>query len=97
MKVGIRGRLLLLTLGIVIPLALVGVLALNRMWSTGRAQLDDSVKQQAELAAIAFERWVDAQRQPLITIAARVGPTKYHCAGDQSSVRRKHASLLDWY
>ena len=70
MKVGIRGRLLFLTIGIVIPLALVGVLALTRMWSTSRTQLDDSVKQQSELAAIAFERWVDAQRQPLITIAA---------------------------
>ena len=70
MKIGIRGRLLFLTIGIAIPLALVGVLALTRMWSTSRTQLDDSVKQQSELAAIAFERWVDAQRQPLITIAA---------------------------
>lgn len=70
MRVGIRGRILLLALGIGIPLALVGVFALGRMWTVGRSQLDDSVKQQSELAAIAFERWVDAQRQPLITIAA---------------------------
>ncbi|MFY9620612.1 MAG: ATP-binding protein [Pyrinomonadaceae bacterium] len=73
MKIGIRGRLLLLTFGIAIPLAVIGILALNRMWSLGRAQLDDSVKQQAELAALAFDRWVDSQRQPLITIAAVAG------------------------
>ena len=73
MKIGIRGRLLLLTFGIAIPLAVIGILVLNRMWNLGRAQLDDSVKQQAELAALAFDRWVDSQRQPLITIAAVAG------------------------
>jgi signal transduction histidine kinase len=70
MKVGIRGRILLLAIGIGIPLALVGVLALRQMRNISRLQLEDSVSQQSELAAIAFERWVDAQRQPLITIAA---------------------------
>lgn len=83
MKVGIRGRLLFLTLGVAIPLALVGILALNRMWDTGRAQLDDSVRQQAELAAIGFERWVDAQRQPLITIAALAAHQKINTAGSE--------------
>ena len=73
MKIGIRGRLLLLTFGIAIPLAVIGILALNRMWNLGRAQLEDSVKQQAELAALAFDRWVDSQRQPLITIATVAG------------------------
>src|SRR5204863_1270657 len=52
------------------PLALVGVLALRQMRNISRLQLEESVSQQSELAAIAFERWVDAQRQPLITIAA---------------------------
>ncbi len=66
---GIRGRILLLALGIGVPLALVGGFALVRMWNTARAQLDDSVRQQAELAATAFERWVDAERQPLTAIA----------------------------
>jgi signal transduction histidine kinase len=70
MKVGIRGRILLLAIGIGIPLAVVGVLALRQMRNISRLQLEDSVSQQSELAAIAFERWVDAQRQPLITIAA---------------------------
>jgi signal transduction histidine kinase len=40
------------------------------MWRVSRSQLDESVKQQAQLAAVAFERWVDAQRQPLTTVAA---------------------------
>ena len=82
MKVGIRGRLLLLTLGVAIPLALVGVLALNRM-GTPAAQLDDSVRQQAELAAIGFERWVDAQRQPLTTIAALAAHQNINTAGSE--------------
>src|ERR671915_1958851 len=80
MKIGIRGRLLLLTFGIAIPLGLIGVLALNRMWNIGRAQLDDSVKQQSELAALAFDRWVDSQRQPLITIAAVAGQQKFNAS-----------------
>jgi signal transduction histidine kinase len=80
MKIGIRGRLLLLTFGIAIPLAVIGILALNRMWNLGRAQLDDSVKQQAELAALAFDRWVDSQRQPLITIAAVAGQQKLNAS-----------------
>lgn len=66
---GIRSRLMLLALGVAVPLALVGVLGLRLMWDLSREQLDDSVKQQAELAAVAFERWVDAQRQPLTTLA----------------------------
>src|SRR4051812_34114581 len=67
---GIRARLLLLAVGIAVPLMIVGVADLRGMWAVSRAQLDDSVRQQAELAALAFERWVDAQRQPLVTIAA---------------------------
>lgn len=69
---GLRWRLLILTLGVAIPLAVVGVIDLRGMWSVSRFQLDDSVKQQAELAAVAFERWMDAQRQPLTTVAAIV-------------------------
>jgi signal transduction histidine kinase len=68
--VGIRARLLLLALGVALPLALFGAAALRRASEAGRAQLDDSIRQQAELAAVAFERWVDAQRQPLTTLSA---------------------------
>ncbi|MGB9181341.1 MAG: ATP-binding protein [Pyrinomonadaceae bacterium] len=76
MSLGIRGRLLMLAVGIAVPLAVVGAIDLRGMWNVSRAQLDDSVKQQAELAAIAFERWVDAQRQPLVTIAAAAAQQK---------------------
>ncbi|HEX5708072.1 MAG TPA: ATP-binding protein [Pyrinomonadaceae bacterium] len=71
-ELGIRGRLVLLAVGVAVPLALVGVVALRATWDASRRQLDDSIKQQAELAAVAFERWVDAQRQPLVTLSARV-------------------------
>ena len=57
---GIRGRLLLLAIGVAVPLALVGALGLLGLWNANRLQLDDSLQQQAELAGIAFERWVDA-------------------------------------
>ena len=67
---GIRGRLLALAVGAAIPLMLLGLLDLYRVWTTSREQLNESVEQQAELAALAFERWVDAQQQPLITLAA---------------------------
>jgi hypothetical protein len=83
MRVGIRARIILLTIGIGIPLALVGAAALVSMWSTGRAQLDASVRQQAELAATAFERWVDAQRQPLFTIAAAIDGDRETLDADQ--------------
>ncbi len=83
MKVGIRGRILLLAIGIGIPLALVGVLALRQMRNISRLQLEASVSQQSELAAIAFERWVDAQRQPLITIAAVAADRNTHDNGSR--------------
>ena len=67
---GIRARLLVLAFGIAVPLALVSAAELGRVWQSNRSQLDESLKQQAELAAVAFERWIDAQRQPLTTLAA---------------------------
>ena len=67
---GIRARLLALAVGAALPLALLGLLDLYGVWTTSRERLSESVEQHAELAALAFERWVDAQRQPLITLAA---------------------------
>ena len=78
--IGIRGRLLLLAIGVAVPLALVGALGLRGLWNASRLQLDDSIRQQAELAAVAFERWVDAQRQPLTTLAAMVEEQRGHSA-----------------
>ncbi len=67
---GIRGRLIALSIGVAVPLVLVGLAALGGLWRESREQLDLSVEKQAQLAAVAFERWVDGQRQPLTTLAA---------------------------
>jgi signal transduction histidine kinase len=67
---GIRARLLVLAVVVAVPLGLVGVADLRGVWRSNRAQLDEAMRQQAELAAVAFERWIDAQRQPLSTLAA---------------------------
>lgn len=67
---GIRGRLLLLALGIAVPLVLLGILDLRSMWRLSRAQLNDSLQQQVELASVALERWLDDQKNALVTVAA---------------------------
>ncbi len=70
---GIRGKLLLLAAGIAVPLVLVGALDLRNMWRLSRSQLNDSVKQQVDLASIALERWLDDQKKALDAIAALAG------------------------
>ena len=70
---GIRGKLLLLVAGIAVPLVIVGALDLRNMWRLSRAQLDDSVKQQVDLASVALERWLDDQKKALDAIAALAG------------------------
>ena len=66
----IRGRLLMLAVGAVVPLLLVGLAALWEVWGSKQQQLNEAMEQQAELAAVVFERWLDTQRQPLLTFAA---------------------------
>jgi signal transduction histidine kinase len=66
---GIRGKLLLLAAGIAVPLVLVGALDLRNMWRVSRSQLNDSIKQQVDLASIALERWLDDQKKALDAIA----------------------------
>jgi signal transduction histidine kinase len=70
---GIRGKLLVLVAGIAVPLVLVAALDLTNMWRLSRAQLDDSVKQQVDLASVALERWLDDQKKALDAIAALAG------------------------
>src|SRR5688572_2788128 len=43
------------------------------MWLLSRSQLDDSVMQQANLASVALERWLDDQKKALDAIAALAG------------------------
>ena len=66
----IRGRLLALAIGGVLPLLIVGLTVLGIVWSEKQNQLNDGLEQQAELAAVVFDRWLDAQYQPLKTIAS---------------------------
>ena len=73
LELGIRGKLLLLVAGITVPLVLVGALDLRNMWQLSRAQLDDSVKQQVDLASVALERWLLDQKRALDAIAALAG------------------------
>jgi signal transduction histidine kinase len=66
----IRGRLLALAIGGVLPLLIVGLTVLGIVWSQKQNQLNEGLEQQAELAAVVFDRWLDAQYQPLKTIAS---------------------------
>jgi signal transduction histidine kinase len=57
----IRGRLLALAVGGVLPLLIVGLAFLWIVWSEKRNQLNESIEQQAELVGVVFDRWLDAQ------------------------------------
>ncbi len=69
----LRAKLLWLTLGLVVPLVLAGFFNLWSFWLASRAQLDESLVQQAQLAATAFEQQLVAHRQTLELIAVRAG------------------------
>src|SRR5690349_7999346 len=43
------------------------------MWRLSHSQLNDSVKQQVDLASVALERWLDDQKKALDAIAALAG------------------------
>src|ERR1041385_4085394 len=68
-SLNIRKRLLILAIGGVVPLLLVGLALLWSVWHAKQQQLNDGMGQQAELAAVLFDRWLDAQEQPLRTVA----------------------------
>ena len=67
---GIRKRLLSLSIGIAVPLILAGLVMLWALWNENRRELNHSIEEQSQLAAVAFEKWIDGQRQPLSTLAA---------------------------
>lgn len=67
---GIRKRLLALSIGIAVPLIIVGLVILWALWQESRSELNHSIEEQSQLAAVAFEKWIDGQRQPLSTLAA---------------------------
>ena len=57
----IRGRLLTLAIGGVLPLLIVGLAVLWIVWSEKRNQLNESIEQQAELVGVVFDRWLDSR------------------------------------
>jgi signal transduction histidine kinase len=67
-KAGIRLKLLIYAASIALPLALVGLTGVWAMWDATRHQLEDSITRQAEITAVAFEQWLEAQREPLMTV-----------------------------
>lgn len=66
----IRARLLALAIGGVVPLLIVSLVMLWLVWSEKQKQLNEALEQQTELSAVVFDRWLDAQYQPLRTIAS---------------------------
>jgi signal transduction histidine kinase len=62
--------LLTLAIGGVVPLLIAGLMVLWAVWGGKQQQLNEALEQQAELAAVVFDRWIDAQHQPLRTIAS---------------------------
>lgn len=92
----IRGRLLILAVGAVAPLLLVGLAALWSAWGAKQQQLDEAMEQQAELAAVVFERWLDTQRQPLLTVAALADGHAAAAASLQNYLRFETAPRPHW-
>ena len=60
-------------MGVALPLVGVGLAGLLWTRAASRQQVDVSLQNQAALAAAAFEKWLDNQREPLLTVAASVG------------------------
>jgi hypothetical protein len=89
--VGIRGRLVWLSVGVAVPLALVGLAALWGLWRESREQVNLSVEGQAQLAAVAFERWIEGQRHPLQTIAAQLGAPRAASGGAGATAQQPEA------
>src|SRR5689334_25246459 len=71
-QAGIRMKLLAYAAGVALPLAFVGLVSVWAMSEATRHQLEDSIKKQAEITAVAFKQWLEAQRTPLAAIAAYV-------------------------
>ena len=69
---GIRFRLYVYAAVIALPLAYIGFIGIRATWEANRRQLEDSISRQAQISGVAFEQWLEAQREPLITIAAYV-------------------------
>lgn len=62
---GIRARLLALSVCVTVPLILFALAEVQGVWRESRRQLDASLEQQAKLSGVILERWLEAQRLTL--------------------------------
>ena len=92
----IRKRLLILAVGGVVPLLLVGLALLWSVWHSKQQQLNDGIEQQAELAAVLLDRWIDAQEQPLRTIAEYSSQNKSDMNPLQKALEAAMAPRPSW-
>ncbi|HEV2761459.1 MAG TPA: ATP-binding protein [Pyrinomonadaceae bacterium] len=92
----IRGRLLALALGAVVPLVFLGFAVLWVVWGAKEQQLNESLEQQAELAAVVFDRWVDAQRQPLVSVASSTPERRADGAALDDALRAAKGPRAHW-
>jgi signal transduction histidine kinase len=92
----IRKRLLILAVGGVVPLLLVGLALLWSVWHAKQQQLNDGIEQQAALAAVLFDRWLDAQKQPLRTIAEYSSQNKTDQSPLQEALEAAMAPRSSW-
>lgn len=96
-KLTIRTRLLILTLVLIVPFTLLGFFNLWEFWQTNWKHLDESLEQQAKLAAKAFEQHLLAQRQPLIMLSTLMAKEEdnFTIQDYLDSVVRTRADWLD--
>ena len=59
-------------MGVALPLVGVGLAGLLGLRSANRQLVDASLRNQGEIAAAAFEKWLDTQREPLKDVARSV-------------------------
>jgi signal transduction histidine kinase len=93
---GIRRRVLALTMAVALPLVTAGLVGLVVVWRASRSQLESSVQQQAELAALALERWIEAQRQPVTAVAAYASVQQVRPELFQENLRSIVATREHW-
>jgi signal transduction histidine kinase len=79
-----------LVIGVAAPLGYIGLTAIKGLWEANRRQVDESVQKQAQLTAVAFEQWVEAQREPLTTLASRIDDPDT----DRETIREMIASAV---
>jgi signal transduction histidine kinase len=82
--------------GGVIPLLVVGLTLLWSVWQAKEQQLNEGLEQQAELAAVVFDRWLDAQAQPLRTIGAYRDQRQSSIAALQDQLRATMVPRSHW-